>query len=218
MREADVLVILSMIPDCMCLAMRPQMMKVDGMLEELMPDEDVPEGAKVTVDISNIKPLTYDQKDMIVSLFDNISVVHEHFAHAAEMMSSLCKVMDLQQLILIMQCSIHPLMQLNASPGLFNSKIHKEKNELPDDRRDRVHETMIPNPNEKGFKNESEYNATRLLAATLAFYIDRMFGKQCIMIDVQKKFVMRTKQLSLCIMGQKYFSGTGRKSQLREET
>ena len=146
------------------------------MLKDLMPDEDIPEGAKVAVDVSNIKPLTYDQKDMIVSLFDDIVVAHEHLAHATGMMSSLCKVMDPQQLMLIMQYSIHPLMQLNASPGLFDPKIHKEKKELPDDRRDRVHETMIPNPDEKGFKNEFEYNVTRFLTATLAFYVNRMFG------------------------------------------
>ena len=28
----------------------------------------------------NIKPLTYTQKDMIVSLFDDILVAHEHLA------------------------------------------------------------------------------------------------------------------------------------------
>ena len=100
------------------------MMEVEGMLEDLMPDEDILEGVKVTSDVFNIKPLTYDQNDMIISLFDDISVVHEHLACAAGTMSNLCKVMNPQQLMLIMQCSIHPLMHLNMSPSLFDPQIH----------------------------------------------------------------------------------------------
>ena len=53
-------------------------------------------------------------------------------------MLSLCKVMDLDQLLLIRKCSMHPLVQLSALPGLFDPPIKMEKKELPDGKQDRV--------------------------------------------------------------------------------
>ena len=53
-----------------------------------------------------IKLLNYEQKDMTVSLFDNLPIADDHLGRAAAMMSSLCKVMEPNQLLLIMKCSI----------------------------------------------------------------------------------------------------------------
>ena len=131
------------------------------------------------------------------------------------MMSSLCKVLNPQQLMLIMKNAVHPLIQLNASPGLFNPPLKKECKELPDDHEEWVHDMMIPNPKEKTFVKEVHYNSTHLLAATLAFYIDRSFRKTCTMKEVRECFIVRTKQLSLCITGRKYLSGYKRKAQLK---
>ena len=77
MVEADVKAVLRSIPDPTCLVMRWQTMEVEGCLEELIPDEDILEGLQVVMDISNVKPLMFEQKDMIVSLFDDLAVAHE---------------------------------------------------------------------------------------------------------------------------------------------
>ena len=61
------------------------------------------EGGKIAVDISQVKALTYTQKDLIVLLFDNLSIIHDHLGRAAANMSSLCKVMEPDQLLLIMK-------------------------------------------------------------------------------------------------------------------
>ena len=76
------------------------------------------------------------------------------------------------------------------SPGLLDPPMWQEKKELPDDRADCVHDTMIPDPEEKTFRKEAYYNATRLLAATVAFYVDCLFGNQCTMKEVQEKFIV----------------------------
>ena len=146
------------------------------MLEDIMLVEDIPNSEKMAAEASNIKPLTYDQKDMIVSLFDDISVVHEHLAWAAGIMSSLCKVLDPEQLLLVMRNTVCPLIQLNVFPGLFVPPAKSTRKELLDDITGQVHDTMIPNPMEKTFIKEMHYNSTRLLAVTLAFYLDRSFG------------------------------------------
>ena len=49
---------------------------------------------------------------------------------------------------------------------------------------ERVHETMIQNPEEKMFIKEAHYNTTQLLAVTVAFYMDRSFRKSCTMKEV----------------------------------
>ena len=77
MVEADMVAVLHLIPDCMCLAMIPQTSEVKGMLEELIPEEDIPEGGKFAAEVSHNCLFTYDQKDMIVSLFDDVSIAHE---------------------------------------------------------------------------------------------------------------------------------------------
>ena len=64
-----------------------------------MPEEDIPEGENIVADVSQVKALNYNQKDLIVSLFNNLSIAHEHIDRAAANMSSLCKVMEPDQLL-----------------------------------------------------------------------------------------------------------------------
>ena len=71
-----------------------------------MPDEKIPPGEKVAAKVFQIKPITYNQKDMLVLLFNDLSVAHERLSRAAGTMSSLCKVMTPEQLMLIMKSSI----------------------------------------------------------------------------------------------------------------
>ena len=125
-----------------------------------MPDEDIPEGEKIVADISQVKVLTYAQKDLIVSLFDNLSIGHEHLSRAAANMSSLCKVMEPDQLLLIMKCSLRPLVQLSASPGLFDAPIQKWKKDLPEDKAHRVKDTMVPREDAKELQQVPHYSPT----------------------------------------------------------
>ena len=183
--EANVITILRAIPDCTCTALNDQSEEHERYLEEIMPEEDIPEGEKVVADVSQIKPLTYNQKDLIVSLFDNLSIAHEHLGRAAANMSSLCKAMDLDQLMLIMKCSVRPLVQLSASPGLFDTPTCKRRKELPDDKAETMKDTMTPRKNAKELQQEPHYSPTRLLAATMAHIINKNFGRSVTMSELQ---------------------------------
>ena len=74
---------------------------------------------------------------------------------------------------------------------------------------------MILNLKEKTFVKEAHYNSTHLLAATVAFYVDRSFRKSCSIKEVWEWFIVQMKQLSLCITGRKYLGGSERKAQLK---
>ena len=213
--KANIITILRAIPDCTCMALRDQTDEHERYLEEIMPEEDISEGEKVVSDVSQIKPLTYDQKDLIVPLFNNLAIAHEHLGRAAANMSSLAKAMDPDQLTLIMKCSVRPLVQLSASPGLFDMPTHKRKKELPDDKAERVKDTMTPREDAKDLQQEPHYSPTRLLAATMTHIINKNFGRSMTMSELQQKFIVRPKQLSLCIMGRKYMGGSDKKALLK---
>ena len=88
---------------------------------------------------------------------------------------------------------------------------------MPDDHTERVYDTMIPNLKGKTFLKEVHYNATCLLAAAITFYMYCSFSKAFTMKEVQECFMVHTKQLSLCIMGRKYQSGTERIAKLKRK-
>ena len=136
--EANIMVIMHSILDHTCLALRPVTMETEGMVEDIIPDIQIPPREQIAVDVLNIKPITHDQKDILISLFDDISIAHERLGQAAGTISSLCKVMNPEQLILIMKCSIQPLIHLSVSPGLFDPLIWTEKKELPEDTMERI--------------------------------------------------------------------------------
>ena len=115
--------------------------------------------------MSQIKPLNYNQNDIIVSLFDDLTITHEHLGRAASTMSN--------QLLLLMKCSVHPLVQLLVSPGLFDPLIQKEKKEIPDERADRMIDTMLPRAKEKDSRKKHTTPHTRLLAVTVVFYVEK---------------------------------------------
>ena len=150
-----------------------------------MPEEDIPPGEKVAAHILQIKPIMYDQKDMLVSLFDDLTIAHERLSRVAGTMSSLCKVLSLDQLMLVMKSSICPLVQLNTIPGLFDPLVQKEKKELPHDREERIKETMIPRPENKELLQQPDSLPTRLLVATLPYCLYKNLTQGTTMVELQ---------------------------------
>lgn len=143
-KQVDILTILCTILDPTCMALRPPSANMESYLEDVMLDEDAPPGERVVAEVSQVKPITYDQKDMLVSLFDDLSVVHDRLARAAGKMPSLSKVMLPEQLMLIMKSSVWPL-----TPGFLDPPIPQERKELLDDREGRIKEMMIPRSDSK---------------------------------------------------------------------
>ena len=93
MMETNIVTILRSIKDPTCLTLHPQTDNMVGLLEEFMPDEDIPAGTQVLGVVEHINPLTYDQKDLLVELFDDLEVAHDRMARVCGRMSSLAKVL-----------------------------------------------------------------------------------------------------------------------------
>ena len=149
---------------------------------------------------------------MLVSLFDDLTIAHERISRVAETMSSLCKVLSLDQLMLVMKSSICPLVQLNTIPGLFDQPAWKEKKELPDDREERIKETMIPRPENKELLQQPNLSPTRLLVAMLSYFLHKNLTQGTTMAELQRKYIVQPKPLALCITGCKYLGRAKRRA------
>ena len=79
-----------------------------------MPDEDIPMGPHNLEVVENIKPLSYDQKDMLVELFDDLKVAHDRMSMVCARMSTLAKVLNPSQFMLVMKATIRLMKQLNT--------------------------------------------------------------------------------------------------------
>ena len=98
-----------------------QMEEVESLLEEHMPDEDIPMGSHILEVVENIKPLSYDQKDMLVELFDDLKVAHDRMSRVCTRMSTLAKVLNPSQLMLVMKATIRLMIQLNTMAAFLDT-------------------------------------------------------------------------------------------------
>ena len=149
---------------------------------------------------------------MLVSLFDDLTVAHERLSRVVGTMSSLCKVLSPDQLMLVMKSSICPLVQLNTIPGLFDPLAQKEKKELPDDREERIKEIMIPRPENNELLQQPNFSPTRLLAAMLSYFLHKNLTQGTTMAELQRKYIVHPKPLALCITGCKYLGWAERRT------
>ena len=174
-KEANVLNVLKAIKDPCRLMLQPLCDTFENSLEDIMPDEEVPKGEDVTHHVEEIKPISEEVKDMIVALVDNTAAVCCHAAFAAECLSTLAKICTLEQLMLIMKCSVRPMVQVVAAPGFLEPPARpKRQKDLPDDPAEWVNLTLLPDIQVESLKKEPEYLPTRLLAGMVSYCIQNI--------------------------------------------
>ena len=74
---------------------------------------------------------------------------------------------------------------------------------------------MIPDPDTVELKTECVNGPNRLLTATFAYRILKMFTKSTTQRVLQEKYQVKAKQLILCITGRCYLGGTDQKARKR---
>ena len=123
MSEADPIAVLRTIKDPMCMALHPWMEEVESLLEEFMPDVDIPQGLQVLEGVEDIKPLSTDQKDLLIELFDDLQEAHNRMARVCGKLSMLVKGLTPSQLMLVMKLTIRPMIQLNTTAAFLDTQI-----------------------------------------------------------------------------------------------
>ena len=75
---------------------------------------------------------------------------------------------------------------------------------------------LTPDPQATLLQKEKPNSATRLFAATYSFKILNKFGPGTTQKQVQEDYLIKPKQLSLCLTGRKYLGGSDRKAVTRK--
>ena len=79
MKEADTLDILQSIKDPTCLAIHPQSEEVEGLLEEIIPSDDIPSGSSVIRSMADETILSDEDRELIKELFEMLETAYDHY-------------------------------------------------------------------------------------------------------------------------------------------
>ena len=93
--EANVRTILHSMRDPKCMAIRPQTEEMEQLLEDLMPPKDIPSGSEVASFIEEIVPLTDNQRNLLIELFDDLEVAHKHLGRSCSALSRLLRMLNM---------------------------------------------------------------------------------------------------------------------------
>ena len=212
MKEANILDILWSIKDPTCLTIRPQSEEVEGLLEELIPSDDIPSDSSVIRSMADETSLSDEDRELIREFFEMLETAYNHIGRACGLIGALSRTLNLGQLFTILKASIRPITQVNALPNFIQQVTQEVKpTSIPEDQTERIRSTMTPNARSPYLKKEKPNSPSCLLAATLAFKILNKFGSRVTQRRLQETYEVQAKQLVMCITGRKYMGGTDRK-------
>ena len=213
MEDAKIEAVLKAIKDMACTALMPPDSDKEEILEAMMPETEAPDLEDLLSNTEEMGNISTDQKELLGELFEELETAHESLARACSTLGRLSRGLNGRQLLLTLQASVQPLVQLNIEERFWKEPARKSrKTDLPDDLHHRVALTMIPDASAESIKKENNNSPMRLLAATLAFQILKRFGQRTTQQNMQELYEVKPKQLALCITGRKYLGGAERRA------
>ena len=177
MKEANILDILRSIKDPTCLTICPQSEEVEGLLEELIPSNDIPSGSSVIRSMADETSLSDEDRELIRELFKMLETAYDQIGRACGLIGALSRTLNSGQLFMILKAIVRPIIQVNALPNFIQQVTQEVKpTSIPEDQTERIRSTMTPNAGSPYLKKEKPNSPSCLLAATLAFKILNKFG------------------------------------------
>ena len=141
-------------------------------------------------------------------------MAYDHEARACSHLVRLSRTLNTQQLQVILQLSIKPLITLKALPKYIEQiKTHQDTKGHPEDEKDKMMWTIMLDTTSHPIKKEKANSPTHLLAANFAFKIINKFGGGTKQRKMQEVYNVKVKQLATCIMGYKYLGGAEKKTE-----
>ena len=89
MMEANILDILCSIRDPTCLEIHSHSEEVEGLLEELIPSEEIPSGSSIISSMTDEKTLSDEEKEMICKLFEMLETAYDQLQRACGLIAAL---------------------------------------------------------------------------------------------------------------------------------
>ena len=209
--NADVNMVFNAIRDKELKVLLPRTEDTEGLLEELLPGDEVTPGSSILREIQDADTLSANDQELIAELFDVLETAHDQLATASGLIGRLARTLKPNQLMLVLKASVRPLIQLKTKAGLDIEATTSKPKDLPEEQATRIELLATPDPDTPPLKNEKINSSTRLLAATYAFKMINTFSDGTTQWGLQERYQVKAKQLATCITGKKYMGGTDRK-------
>ena len=214
MQLADQSTVMRAVRDKCFNVLLPRSDKLDQLLEEIIPNVDIPDAPDVIQAAQQGGDMSEADQKVVAEIFESLEIAHDQIATACGLLGRLSRTMRPDQLMTVINASIRPLIQLNALTPIETTP--KTQPELPDDQATRVKMMLTPDPMAPLLRKEKTNSSTRLLAATYSFKILNKFGGGATQRQIQEEYQVKVKQLALCLMGKKYLGGLDRKAIARK--
>ena len=217
MREASTADVLKSIKDRTCLVLHKGSEHAEQLLEDIISEEDTPSGRSIIEGAQEVGNLTDEQRELITGLFELMEVAYDHEARVCSCLTRLSRTLNAQQLQVILQSSIKPLITLKALPKCAEQiAAHEESKEHPKDKKSKMMQTITPDTSSHSIKKEKANSPTQLLAATFALKLINKFGGRTTQRKMKEVYNVKAKQLATCITGRKYLGGAEKKTRKRK--
>ena len=113
MADAKIEAVLKAIKDMACTALMPPDSDKEEILEAMMPETETPDLEDLLSNMEELGDVTTDQKELLGELFEELETAHESLARACSTLGRLSRGLSGRQLLLTLQASVWPLVQLN---------------------------------------------------------------------------------------------------------
>ena len=142
MQLADQTTVMRAIRDKCFNVLLPRSDKLDQLLEEIIPNVDIPSAPDVIEEAQRGGNISEADQKVVAEIFESLEIAHDQLATACGLLGRLSRTMKSDQLMTIINASIRPLIQLNALTPIETTP--KTQPELPDDQAARVRMMLAP--------------------------------------------------------------------------
>ena len=143
---ADINIIINSVKDKEFKVLLPRTEETEALLEELLPESEIPPAADVARAVREIDTLSGEDQELIAELFDTLEAVHDQLATVSGLIGRLARKLKPNQLTLVLKSSIRPLIQLRSTAGVDMEATTSKPTELPEKQAERIEMLITPDP------------------------------------------------------------------------
>ena len=146
MQLADQSTVMRAVRDKCFNVLLPRSDKLDQILEEIIPNEDITGAPDVIQAAQQGGDMSEADQKIMAELFESLEIAHDQIATACGLLGRLSRTLRPDQLMTIIRASIRPLIQLKALTTIDTETAPKKPPKLPEDQSDRVKIMLVPDP------------------------------------------------------------------------
>ena len=205
MGAADTDVVLRTIKDLTALYLHQHLMA--GGVEVVDPPEEIPSGEEF---LHKLPEQTRQVEEMafITDIFEHAAQAHQHLSEVCTNIATLAKVTDKMTLMMVINGAVWPLVQLNVPKEFLNPLEDRKAPTSEEEKKEKVKKTVLPAPDATCLKHEPRNGPTRILTAAVWLKLSCKYFNEGTTKEACERFLVRAKQLSQVLTGQKYLGGT----------